>query len=251
MRWHYITGAIFGLVTVTWVFSGWMSMNPGDINPPRTPTAEQKALFAGDALPLQAYGLPSAASLPEDVRELETMQFRGEPLYRATLGNGDTALISASESGTRIRPDADELLRRAPGLMPGVPVAKQSILPRYDDYYYTRHPERGEKPLPVIRIEFADGPRTWFHIDAKTGQVMERSTSTHRLFRWLYNGLHSWDIRWLWERRPLWDIAVIAFCGGGLVLSIIGVIAGVRRLRWDFARANHRRAKATISATSP
>ena len=28
MRWHYITGAIFGLFTLTWAFSGLLSMEP-------------------------------------------------------------------------------------------------------------------------------------------------------------------------------------------------------------------------------
>jgi uncharacterized iron-regulated membrane protein len=27
MRWHYFTGIIFGVVTVTWMFSGLLSMN--------------------------------------------------------------------------------------------------------------------------------------------------------------------------------------------------------------------------------
>ncbi len=75
------------------------------------------------------------------------------------------------------------------------------------------------KQLPVMRIEFGDVERTWFHIDPATGKLLERSTSTNRLYRWLYNGLHSFDILWLWERRPLWDIVVIVFCGGGLALS--------------------------------
>ncbi len=28
MRWHYITGAVFGLFTLTWAFSGLLSMEP-------------------------------------------------------------------------------------------------------------------------------------------------------------------------------------------------------------------------------
>jgi hypothetical protein len=28
MRWHYVTGAVFGVLTLTWVFSGWLSMDP-------------------------------------------------------------------------------------------------------------------------------------------------------------------------------------------------------------------------------
>src|SRR5262245_39327424 len=28
MRWHYVTGVVFGVFTLTWVFSGWLSMEP-------------------------------------------------------------------------------------------------------------------------------------------------------------------------------------------------------------------------------
>ncbi len=28
MRWHYVTGTFFGIFTLTWVFSGWLSMEP-------------------------------------------------------------------------------------------------------------------------------------------------------------------------------------------------------------------------------
>src|SRR5436190_7018748 len=31
MRWHYLTGAFFGVVTFTWVFSGMLSMEPYDV----------------------------------------------------------------------------------------------------------------------------------------------------------------------------------------------------------------------------
>jgi hypothetical protein len=60
--------------------------------------------------------------------------------------------------------------------------------------------------------------------------VLEKSVRFNRAYRWLYNGLHSWDIRWLWERRPLWDIVVITFSLGGVCLSVLGVVVGVRRL---------------------
>jgi hypothetical protein len=31
MRWHYLTGAFFGVITFTWVFSGMLSMEPYDV----------------------------------------------------------------------------------------------------------------------------------------------------------------------------------------------------------------------------
>ncbi len=236
MRWHYITGAIFGVIVVTWAMSGLFSLNPGQLNPSRTPTAAQKQIYSGPPLPLAAYRVPAAESLPRDVRELSITQYRAQPLWFAALSSGDKQLIGATPYGHFERPDIVTLMNLAPSLMPGVPMQRQTVMTRYDDYYYSRHPERGEKQLPVLRIEFADAQSTWFHIDPATGQLLERSTSTNRLFRWLYNGLHSLDILWLWERRPLWDIVVITLCGGGLALSVIGVIAGVRRLRFDLAR---------------
>ncbi|PHX70996.1 MAG: hypothetical protein CK548_07820, partial [Opitutia bacterium] len=90
-------------------------------------------------------------------------------------------------------------------------------------------------PLPVIRVRFADAAATWFHLDPTTGRIVNKSTSTNRLFRHLYNGLHSFDWWWLWSRRPLWDIVVLTFSLGGFSLSVLGVVLGVRRLRTEFA----------------
>jgi hypothetical protein len=87
----------------------------------------------------------------------------------------------------------------------------------------------------VIRIQFSDTDRTWFYIDPATGQILERSTHFNRVYRWFYNGLHSWDIPWLWAHRPLWDIVVVSFSLGGVGLSVLGIVVGIRRLRFDTA----------------
>ena len=84
MRWHFITGAIFGVIVVTWAVSGLFSLNPGQINPSRSPGSQQKELFAGARLPLESYGLPQLADLPDDVREMQVMQFRSQPFWLAT-----------------------------------------------------------------------------------------------------------------------------------------------------------------------
>ncbi|MDE2903360.1 MAG: hypothetical protein OXP73_10075, partial [Chloroflexota bacterium] len=58
--------------------------------------------------------------------------------------------------------------------------------------------------------------------------------STHRLGRverWLFNGLHSLDFAFWYDRRPLWDIGVIALSIGGLASSGIGLWLGCGRIR--------------------
>ena len=42
MRWHHYAGLIFGVTTVTWLFSGLLSMEPWDWTPGTAPTREQR-----------------------------------------------------------------------------------------------------------------------------------------------------------------------------------------------------------------
>jgi uncharacterized iron-regulated membrane protein len=232
MRWHHITGLAFGIVAVTWVFSGLLSMNPGSVNPRRSPSAQESLVFAGEELAPAQFAIFDAGAV-SDVVDAELMHYDGQPFYKATDRAGAVHVIAGAPSSVARPPRTEDLLARAPRLLPDAKMGSAVVLNEYDNYYYTRRPEQGAKTLPVIRVQFADDRHTWFYIDPRTGQVLERSTRFNRIYRWLYNGLHSWDIKWLWDRRPLWDIVVITFSLGGLVLSIIGVIAGIRRLQWD------------------
>lgn len=231
MRWHYFSGVIFGVVTVTWVFSGLMSMNPLELDPPRAPEAAQQQVFAGTPLNPADFELP-AAGFDADVVEVDLVRYDGQPFYRAVDAGLQTRLIGGNAQATRL-PSVEAMMARASALLPSARVIEASLLRGYDNYYYSRTPERGDRPLPVIRVRFDDERDTWFHLDPNTGQIIDRLTQANRVFRWLYNGLHSFDIWWLWERRPLWDIVVIAFSLGGTVLSIIGVVIGWRRLRYE------------------
>lgn len=228
MRWHYFAGITFGAVAVTWVFSGLLSMNPLGLNPPRRPAIDEHLVFAGKALAPADFQLPLAGFGAEAV-EAELLHYRSQPFYRVTDRSGTVRLVPGSEAANNT-PSVLAMAALAPQLLPGVQVIERRLLTQYDDHYYTRHPEHGEKMLPVLRVRFDDPQATWFHLDPVTGQVLERSTHANRVYRWLYNGLHSWDIRWLWERRPLWDICVIVFSLGGVLLSLLGIVIGVRRL---------------------
>ena len=54
LRWHYITGLCFGLVTLTWVFSGLLSMDPYEWTRARGLTIDRSLLQGGD-LELQRF----------------------------------------------------------------------------------------------------------------------------------------------------------------------------------------------------
>jgi len=83
MRWHHILGLAVGMVTLTWIFSGLMSMNPFSVFSPRGARADEQRRWSGQEVVAQ---LSPAAALrlaaPLQVRELETLRFNGQAWYR-------------------------------------------------------------------------------------------------------------------------------------------------------------------------
>lgn len=228
-RWHYFAGLAFGAVALTWVFSGWMSMNPRGFSPFVFPSPTEMFLFSGGPLDLSRFS--SVPELPENTVEASLLCYAKQPLVLASSRDGLDSLLPATLGTDPVLPTADAILARVRELMPGVPLAGAAVLTGYDNHYYTRHPEEAAQPLPVVRARFADGKNTWFHIDVKTGRLLDKSTAGSRVFRHLYRGLHSFDWWWLWSRRPLWDIAIVGGSLGGLALSLAGLALALRHLR--------------------
>ena len=71
----------------------------------------------------------------------------------------------------------------------------------------------------MLRVKFDDPLETWVYVDVELGQVVATIHRLNRLERWLYNGLHSLDFGFWYDKRPLWDIGMIALSLGGLVIE--------------------------------
>jgi len=61
-------------------------------------------------------------------------------------------------------------------------------------------------------------------------QPVARFSKRERIERWVYHGFHSLDFAFWYDRRPFWDIGVIALLAGGAVSSSVGFFIGMRRL---------------------
>jgi hypothetical protein len=240
MRWHYITGAIFGVFTLTWVFSGFLSMEPWDWASEGGLGEGMNEAFSGGPLDLSQFpaidGPAWTAMLPgKSVKEIEYLRIQGDPYYAVRGDSFNSLLVSAHPLQVRSEPfPADSLVALAGNVNPDIPIAEVQRLSKYDAYYYARG---DEAPLPVLRIKFGDPDRTWFYIDPQMGRIVARFQRRERLQRWIYHGLHSLDFSFWYYSRPVWDIGVIALCSGGAMLSAIGVVISIRRLRHDVRKA--------------
>ncbi|MDO4682087.1 MAG: PepSY domain-containing protein [Lautropia sp.] len=235
MRWHHIGGLLFAVTTVCWIFSGLMSMAPWGLFDRDTPALKKEALSGG---PLQTEELDTRpgqlmASVQAPIRELRWIRVLGQPLVEAWVSGQPPFLLDAKHAHPVELPiEGIEAAGRQ--LMPA-PVADVQLLRHHDFHYYGRddHAMLGgvDKPLPMLRIKFDDAATTWVHIDPRTGTILEQLHHGDRLNRWLFSLLHSWDWLPLLRRRPLWDLLLISFSLGGVLISLSGVIIGWRRLR--------------------
>ena len=249
LRWHYLTGVVFGLVTLTWVFSGLLSVQPFAWMTARGLEVPSAAL-GGDPLVLGDFPPMDGAAWERvtsgrPVQQITLLGIDGEAHYEIHLGqtpeasgdrNGQDRLVVAADTlQPRHGPlDAQRLRERLRAALPAVPIVGATELESYDGYYYGRGPDR--PPLPVIRVRFDDPMRTWIYVDPVANRIVGSVHRYSRLERWLFNGLHSLDFAFWYDRRPLWDIGLLVLMLGGLASSGVGLWLGIARVRRALGR---------------
>jgi uncharacterized iron-regulated membrane protein len=268
MRWHYILGVVFGVFGLTWVFSGLLSMEPFDWTSADGLEVRRDALTGGPLeldrfapFDARAWGALRAGRA---LKEIELRRIQDEPYYVARYTaapvDGDAKrerLHQPYQIGGRAQPETrlidavtlrpkdesftvDSLLARLRAGTPDAAIVEHALLTDYDSYYYSRG---RQAPLPVLRVKFDDPMKTWVYVDPATSRVLASIHRLNRVERWLYNGLHSLDFGFWYDRRPLWDVGMIALCAGALASSAIGLYLGLKRLRRDLAGLAGTRAK--------
>jgi len=221
-RWHTFFGLVFGLVTFTWILSGMMSMNPFQWE--SSVGAAAKSLQGGewragtfDPSALNRLGL--------DAKEVTFTMFAGQPLTRALESPAKSMLLSPA-SQPRPRLDFEEMDKAIRSAFPSTREVR--LVKEYEVYYVDRH---NRKPLPSVFGDLGDSEHTTIYLDPSSGQIAQSYSGMARWNRWLYHGLHSLDLPFLYHNRPLWDVVVLFLMAGGTALSVTGVVIGIRRAR--------------------
>ena len=239
-RWHTVFGLIFGVATVTYAFSGMLSMDPfpsfNDRQQLRRGGGDTNifAALRGDLDPASfdakhpRQALEQLGALP--VKELELTSFAGDAVYLARLENGETRVVPM-QGDPKSGFDQKEIVRVVSAAADGRMTTR--VLNQYDRYYLDR---TRRLPLPVVLAEGTSGEQTRYYIDPKTARVVQTYDSSNWVNRWLYNGLHSLNFPWLYNYRPLWDIVVITLMLGGTALCVTSLVLAWRVLGRKLAR---------------
>jgi hypothetical protein len=236
-RLHMILGLFFGIVTCTWAFSGMLSMEPfpletgGEAAPSRIPSRIPGALRGG-RLQMSAFGAKhpqealSQVASELHVKQLDFWSFAGEPVYLAAEDSRRTRIIPVrGEPMTEF--DRDRIADIVTQASPPNGLAEVRLIAKYDAYYRDRH---HALPLPVMLVRLNDGENTRYYIDPRSARIGGNYSSRTWMSRWLYHGLHSIDLPWLYNYRPAWDIVVLVLMLGGVSLCVTSVIIGFQLL---------------------
>ncbi len=229
--WHHIAGLSFGLLALTWVFSGLLTMNPWGM------------LLGGEIgaqLRPQITGAASTGELRALLRELPGRLAGGEfTQLRAQPFAGHLYVIARRPDGSSLRLNAsagpapltrEEVSAVMNKLVPGV--SALSLMTAGDAYYYAH---KSQVELPVYRAILADAQATRVYISPTTGsfRAIDRDA---RQARWFQRGLHGLDFGGL-RRRPLWDVVILVLLAGVTGVCITGSWMAIQRVRKDFSRS--------------
>lgn len=242
MKWHHVTGLAGGIFAITWVFSGWLSVNPFEWFA-RNGNSGGPALYAAhEGADFPAPEMDTLGARSDTASEAQFAWIGGRAVITLTSASGRKKIVHPD--GRPIRFTQGDLIENARRLLPGIPIESSSVLTEPDIYWYSHGRDR---PLPVVRVVFADTDRTWVTIDRTTGALLSQQNANGRSYRWLFNALHGFDLPVLLRNRILRDPLMWLLSAFGIVMSLSGIVIGWRRLTNRYRRNAASRGTSLIS----
>ncbi len=223
--WHHVPGLLFGVLVLTWVFSGLMSMTPWGLLESEGADNETRWLH-GERPTWQSVqdslqGL-AAATFPADAVHIESSVMLGQLHYLVSTRGGAR---SRHDSHWQIAPLSESAQQTLAQQL--VPAAHVELLHTEDAYWYGH--VHAPVTLPVIRVLSDDGTR--YYLDAVSGELLSKFDAGARGYRWLHLGLHRMDFAAVLRARPLRDVLMWLLLGGVTLVCATGFWLGIRRLR--------------------
>lgn len=233
MRWHHVLGLAAGSVLLTWVFSGWLSMDHGRLFSLEIPEGTRQARLRGLPLADAVRGITiEQLAAMDDPHEIEFTAVGGEPwlvLRGGRWGPSAAVAVATLPDVSKALPMLPDALLLAAVREAWAPLGVAGIAPIAADDAYGR---LRNNPLPETtrRVTLTDAGDTWVHVDAASGRLISVMDRSRRLYRWLFDGLHTFDFPFLNGAGPLWQILMWLALVLGFAFSVSGVVLGTRRL---------------------
>ena len=220
---HHMAGLVFGVLVLTFAFSGFASMQPWGWLESGPAAGEASSRYAGEPL-TWAEAQPAFEAQLVALRTIS----RERSLVSFTELEGRPWFIWQGADGSRRRFDAEgqpspfgDTARAQAGLALAGAAAKVDVMTTGDDYYY---PGASSSDLPVVRVIAEDDTR--FYLDPDTGVVRFIADDGAKGFRWWHMALHTFDVL----ASPVREIVILLVMLGVSAVCGLGAWLGLKKL---------------------
>jgi hypothetical protein len=234
MRWHHVIGLFASIIVVTWMLSGWLSMDHGRLFSRGETTAKQALQMRG--MSIEAVVRPATLEsmrVAAPASEITFNAVAGRPFLTAFgPGVGEARILFLDQPPTRIlAPLRDSLLlsgvdRVWPGQARAI-----SVSDAYDDLY--RLAESTPRSAAVFSV--TGNPALRIYVDRYSGRFLNVMDPSRRSYAWIYYALHTFQFPGLIGHPGVRTVLVLALLALGFTASATGVVLSIKRLRREFA----------------
>lgn len=231
-RWHHISGLIFGLFVLTFIFSGFMSLQkvPTSVVPYNEDYDAESFARGQEFISVSQFAAPADSLLASPgVKRLTWTVRAGIPIYKVETSS-KTRLFSAADSVPVPFIVNEDICRRMANLyLAHGATYSVSLVNDYEPGYSSVRKSR-MRTLPVYKVATADAYSSAFYIVPETANAVYTNNNSN-LRNVLYTTLHSFNCRFFYNHPLLRESLLWLLMLGGAVVSITGVVLGYRYLR--------------------
>ena len=223
--WHHIAGLAFGILTLTWVLSGLLSMNPwGWLQGAGAHSESARIQGAPRSSPEGlAAALHALADAHPAIVSLKAAPLNGRLYFIASTAGGER--LRLDEGGAQAPLGSEDLKFLAQVLAGDGPTNVPEFMTREDNFYFSHHELAA---LPVYRLILASGTR--YYLDSVSGMFIAKYDAEAQAYRWLHGGLHRMDFAVSVRGHPQWDALMLLLMSGVTLVCVTGAVLGYRRL---------------------
>lgn len=229
-HWHYVTGIVFGLFVLTFCFSGMMSLAevPAWISKPVLEKNPLREIKKGATINDYVLDYRQVLSEYPDVKQIEWSNFRSIPYYIVKRESAELYVDASAPSPRPLKLTEEQAIEAVRSIHGDSARLRVSLLNEFEtDYRDMSRMYRNRSLLPVWKIAADDVDHSVYYIHPETAAVRYVNT-TARWKYWMYTALHRLRIQGLNSSPALRKSVLWVLLLGGSVVSLSGVVLGVR-----------------------
>jgi hypothetical protein len=225
--WHHYAGLMFGVLTLTWVLSGLLSMNPwGWLQGDGAETESATLRGPAPSLARIATALQILADTgPADLVSLKAAPFNTQLFFVAHPVSGARRRLDAQGQIAALHPADLKFLAETLG---GAAATAPQLIRSEDAFYFSHHADKAA--LPVYRVMQGEGSVTRYYLDPVSGLLIAKIDAAAQSYRWFHQGLHRMDFTAALRSRPGWDMLMLFLLAGVTGVCATGAYLAYRHL---------------------